>query len=77
MDNASPNAHAGYELRFRSREDPYRVIAFPCDPDGRVDLDSLTRASLNGYLYARVFIGRFFDPPFVQRAARLGAFADA
>jgi hypothetical protein len=57
---------SGFELRFRSREDPCRVVAFPCDGEGRVDLDRLSREALNVYLYARVFIGRFFEPPSVH-----------
>jgi hypothetical protein len=67
MDTSLTDMPSDFELRFRSRQDPGTTYAFPCDPQGHVDLDRLTRASLNGYLYARVFVGRFFDAPSVHR----------
>jgi hypothetical protein len=54
---------AHYELRFTGLFNVGRGLAFPCDAQGNVDLDSLTdRARLN-YFYARTTIGRdFFSP---------------
>jgi hypothetical protein len=58
---------AGYELRFRSLFNQGRGYAFPCDADGHVDLDALSRDALNRYLYARTVIGREFLTPAVER----------
>jgi hypothetical protein len=57
---------ARYELRFCSLFDEGRGLAFPCDAEGHVDLDTLSgRARLN-YLYARTVIGREFSMPAVR-----------
>lgn len=62
---AAPQA-ARYELRFASLFDEGRGLAFPCDAEGHVDLDTLSgRARLN-YLYARTVIGREFSMPAVR-----------
>ena len=64
--HTAPAAH--YELRFCSLFDEGRGLAFPCDADGHVDLDTLSsRARLN-YLYARTVIGREFAMPAVRHA---------
>jgi hypothetical protein len=42
-------------------------LAFPCDSQGRVDLDALSHHALNNYLYARTVIGREFSTPAVER----------
>lgn len=56
---------ARYELRFQSLFQEGRGFAFPCDADGRVDLDALgDRLRLN-YLYARTLVGRDFALPAV------------
>lgn len=57
---------AGYELRFRSLFNEGRGLAFPCDAQGRVDLDALSRDALNNYLYARIVGGREFSTPAVE-----------
>jgi len=56
-----------YELRFRSLFEEGRGFAFPCDAQGRVDIDAMSdRARLN-YFYARTVIGRELTTPAVQR----------
>lgn len=57
---------ARYELRFRSLFDNGRSFAFPCDPDGRVDLDQLSEHARINYLYARAVVGRELAEPAVQ-----------
>jgi hypothetical protein len=64
--NASP-ASSGYELRFRGLFDEGRGFAFPCDAEGHVDLDALSRRTLNDYLYARTVIGREVARPAVRQ----------
>lgn len=52
-----------FELRFQSLFDSGRGYAFPCDPSGQVDLDSLSDRARNNYLYARAMVGRELSVP--------------
>ena len=56
-----------FELRFRSLAQRDRVVAFPCDAEGRVDLDAMSDRVRNTYFYARTVIGREFAVPTVRR----------
>jgi hypothetical protein len=60
----------GYELRFRSLFNEGRAYSFPCDKQGRVDLDALGERLLNNYLYARSVVGREFSTPTVLQRGR-------
>jgi hypothetical protein len=62
MKDQNPMA---YELRFHSLSDEGRGYAFPCDPQGHVDMDRLGERALVNYLYARTVIGREFAMPAV------------
>ena len=55
-----------HEISFRTfgREGP--ALAFPCDPNGRVDLDHLSESARNNYFYARAMVGRYYDTPRVR-----------
>jgi len=64
--NAASQQERRYELCFRSFADPSFTFAFPCDADGRVDLDALSDEARHDYLYARTVIGRVFRPPAVR-----------
>jgi hypothetical protein len=55
-----------HELRFTSLFDEGRGYAFPCDAQGRVDLDALSERARNNYLFARSVIGREVTPPTVR-----------
>jgi len=55
-----------YEMRFRSLFQEGRAYAFPCDADGRVDIDSLSDSARNNYFYARTVIGRELSMPAVH-----------
>ncbi len=55
-----------FELRFQSLFDSGRGFAFPCDSQGRVDLDNLTDRARNNYLYARAMVGRETTVPRVR-----------
>lgn len=60
-----------HELWFGSLFHEGRGFAFPCDAQGHVDLDGLSRQALNNYLYARSVIGRELGTPVIrQRPAR-------
>lgn len=56
-------AEARFELRFESLFIEGRGMAFPCDAQGHVDIDSLSRTLRLNYLYARTLIGREFSMP--------------
>ncbi len=57
---------ARYELRFRSLFHEGRALAFPCDAQGRVQLDALSDRARDNYLYARTVVGREYAAPAVQ-----------
>lgn len=69
MSTSATTPRHAFELRFRSLFDPGRGLTFPCDANGRVDLDQLSARLRDNYLYARVFVGREFESPAVLRAA--------
>lgn len=58
---------ARYEIRFSSLFLEGRGLAFPCDAEGQVNLDDLSDAARNNYLYARALVGREFATPAVQQ----------
>lgn len=55
-----------HELWFGSLFHEGRGYSFPCDAQGRVDLDALPREALNNYLYLRSVIGREVTAPVVR-----------
>jgi hypothetical protein len=57
--------HDLYELRFDHLFLPGRGYAFPCDAQGRVDMDALSERARNSYLYARALVGRETSMPSV------------
>ncbi|MFT3953790.1 MAG: hypothetical protein QM722_05160 [Piscinibacter sp.] len=59
----------GFELRFVSLFDEGRGLAFPCDAQGRVDIDAMSERSRCNYFYARSVIGREFACPAVRTQA--------
>jgi len=60
--------YCAYVLRFRSLFDEGRGYVFPCDAQGRVDMDAMSERALNNYLYARTVVGREFSAPAVEAA---------
>lgn len=56
----------GYELRFESLFVEGRGLSFPCDAQGRVQIDALSARARDNYLYARAVIGREFRTPTVR-----------
>jgi hypothetical protein len=57
---------AGFELRFQSLFVEGRGLSFPCDAEGRVDIDGLSEKLRLNYLYARTLIGHEFTTPTVR-----------
>jgi hypothetical protein len=67
MPNSKPTQ---FELRFLCLFGTGRGYAFPCDPQGQVDLNRLSDEARINYLYARAVVGREFAAPAVQPSAR-------
>ena len=66
MSKTSPvQAAASYVIRFQSLFHEGRALAFPCDREGRVDLDKVNERLRNNYLFARAMLGREFAMPVV------------
>ena len=59
--------HEGPEhlLLFQSLVDAGTSCTFPCDSRGHVDMDALSDAARENYLYARAVMGREFAAPAV------------
>ena len=57
-----------FRLCFRPLFGGGAGYAFPCDVNGRVDLDGLSECDRNDYLYARAMIGRELAVPAVEAA---------
>ena len=57
-----------FRLCFRSLFHSGRGYAFPCGPDGQVDLNGLTDRARNNYLFARAMVGRELAVPAVEAA---------
>lgn len=65
---SSTSVHdVGYEIRFASLLREERGMSFPCDAHGHVNLDEMSDAARNNYLYARALVGREFTVPSVKR----------
>ena len=54
-----------YEIRFQCLFKFGRALSFPCDAQGRVELDALSDRARDNYLYARAVVGREFAFPSV------------
>ncbi|WP_238455765.1 hypothetical protein [Azohydromonas lata] len=63
----SPVQQRQFELRFPSLFRDGYALVFPCDADGRVDVDALSEPAKANYLFARAMIGREFAWPVVRR----------
>jgi hypothetical protein len=65
--HATPSGR--HELRFQSLFAEGRALAFPCDAQGRVDLDALSEPARRNYFHARGLVGRDFAFPRVLPSA--------
>ena len=63
------SAFSDFQLCFRSLFQNGRGFAFPCDPQGRVDLDQMSDRTRNNYLFARAMVGRDLAVPAVEHVA--------
>ncbi|HEX6720811.1 MAG TPA: hypothetical protein VF107_04545 [Burkholderiaceae bacterium] len=56
-----------HELRFTSLSDRGRGYTFPCDAQGRVDIDALPELARASYFFARAMVGSMLSAPTVTR----------
>ncbi len=63
MTHPASNDPSAFEVRFNSLFAEGRALAFPCDAQGRVDLNHLPNRARCNYLFARTMVGRDFSPP--------------
>ena len=63
-------SNSAYELRFRHLFKPGRAFAFPCDAEGRVDLDGMSERCRDSYFHVRTVVGSEVDVPRVLRLDR-------
>ncbi|WP_425259114.1 hypothetical protein ACPOLB_26760 [Rubrivivax sp. RP6-9] len=56
---------ARFELRYRGLFNPGRGYTFPCDAQGRVELDRLSESARVNYLFARATVGIELAAPVV------------
>jgi len=68
MNAVHSSFDASYALRFESLFNPGRALVFPCDAQGRVEMDSLSERARHNYLYARAVVGREFATPAIVRS---------
>jgi hypothetical protein len=66
MQTSTIQASAQYEIRFQSLFREGRALSFPCDREGRVDLDNVNDRLRNSYLFARAMLGREYAMPVVR-----------
>lgn len=68
--NPAINDKNSFEIRYLSLFARGRALAFPCDAQGRVDIDALTARACANYLFARAMVGRDYALPSVCSACR-------
>ncbi|MFO1219902.1 MAG: hypothetical protein U1E89_16165 [Burkholderiaceae bacterium] len=59
----------GFEVHFRSLLRRGFELIFPCDGEGRVDMDALSDRAKVDYLFARAMVGREYAGPALCRTA--------
>lgn len=65
-----PRMDYSHELRYRSLFIVGRSLVFPCDSEGHVPLDMLSKRALENYLYARAMVGREYAFPSVNASTQ-------
>ena len=58
-----------FEIRFQSLHRPGCAFAFPCDAQGRIDLDAVSERARENYFFARAMVGRDYAWPQVRPTA--------
>jgi len=56
-----------FELQFKAVDKSERDLTFPCDENGRVELDGLTERGRLEYLFARAMVRRHYTVEVCRR----------
>jgi len=65
MSRLNPGSDAHYEIRYQPLSGRGPELAFPCDAQGHVQIDSLSERARANYLYARAVVGLEYAAPAV------------
>ena len=65
LQSMPAQAAASYEIRFQSLFKEGRALSFPCDREGRVDLDKANDRLRSNYMFARAMLGREYAMPVI------------
>lgn len=63
MITATVSRSPSFQIRFAPLLRPGPGLAFPCDAQGRVNLDALSDRARENYLFARALVGRDYALP--------------
>jgi hypothetical protein len=66
LHTSSTKSVSGFEIRFQSLFREGRALAFPCDGEGRVNLDAVSERARNNYFFACSAIGLEYAMPVVK-----------
>jgi hypothetical protein len=69
MTTLSSVVAQSFEVRYASLFVAGRVLAFPCDARGRVDLDALPDRARDNYFFARTLVGKDYSTPRICQPA--------
>lgn len=69
MSTTVPLDPRSFQVRFVSLYSQGRAQLFPCDAQGRVDMDALTQRARDNYLIVRAMVGRDYSAPCVSALA--------
>ena len=61
--------YATQEIRYLSLFDAGRSLTFPCDAEGHVPLDTLSKHALANYLFAGAVVGLEYAHPYLTPSA--------
>ena len=60
-----------FEVHYPSLANAVRGFVFPCNANGEVDLNRLSRQARSNYFLVRALVGRDYGWPFVVRTLRV------
>jgi hypothetical protein len=66
LQTSSTPTATGFEIRFQSLFRAGRALTFPCNSEGRVDLDAMSERARSNYFFACATIGHEYAVPVVK-----------
>ncbi len=68
MQSTQSSSAANYQLKYQSLKRLESVLVFPCDAQGRVEMNGLSERARNDYLFARAVVCFEFARPAVVQS---------